>query len=185
MKKNRIQITKKNRLTHVLVYIFLLAFPLNLSASTTVAAVLPSGWRLPESSEINQQWRLQDPNRYVVVRGNFDGSGNEGEAFLLVRSDGSGFAPFVRLTTKGEGQTRLFQAEATNPGGELANEGLKLAGPGTYVTACGKGYGCGPDERKSVTLSNDGIEFFKQEGPSRLIYWDSKNHQLSEVWLSD
>ncbi len=120
-----------------------------------------------------------------MVRGNFDGSGNEGEAFLLVRSDGSGFAPFVRLTTKGAGAPQLFQAEATNPGRELPTEGLKLVSPGTYVTACGKGYSCGPDEKKSVTLTNDGIEFFKQEGPSRLIYWDSRNDQISEVWLSD
>jgi hypothetical protein len=75
--------------------------------------------------------------------------------------------------------------EDTNPENYLAAEGLKLAKPGTYVTACGKGYGCGPNEKKSITLSFDGVEFFKEEGPSRLIYFDPKTGLFKEAWLSD
>jgi hypothetical protein len=75
--------------------------------------------------------------------------------------------------------------EAENPEDDLGVEGLKLAPPGKYVTACGKGYGCTPGEKKAVTLSFDGILFFKKEGPSRLIYFDPTRQAFTESWLSD
>ena len=104
---------------------------------------------------------------------------------ILVRDDGSGFAPFVAFVD-GRYALRFLQGEETNPISYLPDEGIKLLGPGKYLTACGKGYGlCGENNIKSVTLSTDSIEFFKHEGPARVIYWDKSKRALSEVWLSD
>jgi len=142
------------------------------------------GWRLPDSAEVNQPWRSSAPSRYLRVEGNFSGSGERETAFLLVRTDGSAFAPFVAITNDGNTGT-LVQVETENPKDELAVEGLKLAPAGTYVTACGRGYGCSAGEKKTVTLSFDGVVFFKKEGPSRLIYFDPARQAFTESWLSD
>jgi hypothetical protein len=145
---------------------------------------LPPGWRLPTSAETNQNWRDKSLTHYLTATGNFRGGGVTDTALILVRKDRSGFAPFIGLGGN-RNPVQFLQGEETNEIQYLASQGLKIATRGTYRTACGKGYGCDPGELKSITLENDAIEFFKSEGPSRLIYWDKANHRFAEVWLSD
>ena len=144
----------------------------------------PHGWRLPSRGETEQSWRANSPSRYLFVKGDFTGDGKIDTAIILVRIDGSGFAPFVALAGSDD-QRRFLQAEQTNPITYLSEEGVKLLRPGKYITTCGKGYGCNENEKESVTISTDAIEFFKFEGPARMIYWDKSKDALSEVWLSD
>ena len=147
--------------------------------------VLPAGWRLPFGSEVNQAWRSASPHRYLVVHGDFTGGQRQDGCLLLVRTNGSGFAPFVVLTQE-NGQKEFVQVEDTNDRPYLETEGIVLAKPGTYRTACGKGYiECGPQDKESITTSFDAIEFFKREGPARLIYWDPVKKGFAEAWLSD
>jgi hypothetical protein len=145
---------------------------------------LPPGSRLPEKTEVQQDWRSSSPTRYLTVTGDFVGIGHPETAHILVRTDGSGFAPFIAV--RRGGATRVYQGEKTNEMGYLQKEGIKIAKPGTYVTACGKGYfDCDAGEKESVTISTDGVEFFEDEGASRLIYWDPQKKHFAEVWLSD
>jgi hypothetical protein len=144
----------------------------------------PHGWRLPSCGETEQSWRANSSSRYLSVDGDFTGDGNIDTAMILVRIDGSGLAPFVALAGSDD-QRRFLQAEQTNPISYLSEEGVKLLKPGKYITTCGKGYGCNENEKKSVTISTDAIEFFKFEGLARMIYWDKSKDALSEVWLSD
>ena len=144
----------------------------------------PLGWRFPRPGETAQSWRSKSPSGYLSVNGDFAGGGNIDTAMILVRSDGSGFAPFVALTALGR-EPRFLQAEETNPISYLPDEGMSLLRPGKYLTTCGKGYGCSENEKESVTISTDAVEFFKDEGPARMIYWDRSKRALSEVWLSD
>ena len=144
----------------------------------------PLGWRFPHPGETAQSWRSKSPSRYLSVSGDFTGDGNIDTAIILVRSDGSGLAPFVALAGS-DHQRRFLQAEETNPISYLSEEGVKLLKPGKYMTTCGKGYGCSENEKELVTISTDAIEFFKYEGPARMIYWDKSKGVLSEVWLSD
>jgi len=144
----------------------------------------PRGWRLPSRGETAQSWRANSPSRYLSVNGDFTGDGNIDTAMILVQSDGSGLAPFVALAASGH-ERRFLQAEETNPISYLPDEGMKLLRPGKYMTTCGKGYGCSENEKESVTISTDAIEFFKYEGPARMIYWDKSKGAMSEVWLSD
>jgi hypothetical protein len=144
----------------------------------------PPGWRFPRPGETAQSWRSKSPSRYLSVHCDFTGSGNIDTAMILVRSDGSGFAPFVVLAGSDHGRSFL-QAEETNPISYLPDEGMMVLRPGKYLTTCGKGYGCSENEKESVTISTDAVEFFKDEGPARMIYWDRSKRALTEVWLSD
>jgi hypothetical protein len=64
--------------------------------------------------------------------------------------------------------------------------GVRLVNPGTYETACGKGYGtCTTDESRQVTLKYPGIEYFQYEGGSSYVFWDDTRRQLQRVWISD
>lgn len=144
----------------------------------------PHGWRLPSRGETEQSWRSKSPSRYLFVKGDFTGDGNIDTAMILVRIDGSGLALFVALAGSDD-QRRFLQAEQTNPISYLSEEGVKILKPGKYMTTCGKGYGCNENEKESVTISTDAIEFFKFEGPARMIYWDKSRGRLSEAWLSD
>jgi hypothetical protein len=149
-----------------------------------VTLSLPDGWRAPRADETAQSWRSSSPSRYLSITGDFTGDGNIDTAMILVRGDGSGLAPFVAITGP-DHRSRFLQGEETNPISYLRDEGIKLLRPGKYVTVCGKGYGCGEGDKKSVTISTDAVEFFKYQGPARLIFWDESKGALSEVWLSD
>ena len=164
------------------ILISVVAIPIRATSQSPLA--LPAGWRLPTQKEANQAWRSSAATRYLVEQGDFTGDGRQDSAYLLVRADGSGVAPFVGLTRR-DGVTLYIQGEETNHIEYLENEGLKIAKPGTYTTACGKGYGCSPGDKESITISHDAIEFFKREGPSRLIYWDAARKVFAETWLSD
>jgi hypothetical protein len=141
----------------------------------------PAGWRLLRPDETAQSWRSHSPSRYLSVTGNFTGDGNIETAIILVRDDGSGFAPFVALTGPDHKRRRFLQGEETNPISYLRDEGIKLLKSGKYVTTCGRGYGCTKGEKESVTISTDAVEFFKYEGPARMIFWDKNKGALSEV----
>ncbi|MGB9383091.1 MAG: hypothetical protein WCB16_20885 [Candidatus Binatus sp.] len=145
---------------------------------------LPVGWRLPRPEETAQPWRSNSPSRYLSVTGDFAGHGRIDTAIILVRDDGSGFAPFVAFTGPNR-ESRLLQGEETNPVSYLSYEGIKLLRPGKYLTTCGKGYGCSENEKESVAISTDAVEFSKSDGHGRMIYWDKNKGALSEVWLSD
>lgn len=144
---------------------------------------LPAGWQFPIGKQVDQEWRAEIDSRYLIAHGDFDGDGVQDVAFLLVRDRTS--APFVALTQK-KGAPLFYQVEEASEIAILETEGLKLAKPGTYQTACGRGYvDCGPGEKESVTVSFDAIILFKNEGSSRLLYWDATKKKFTEVWLDD
>jgi hypothetical protein len=156
------------------------------AAATHTAEALspPAGWRLLRPDETAQSWRSDSPSRYLSVAGDFTGDGKVTTAIILIREDGSGIAPFVALPGPDHNR-RFLQGEETNPISYLHDEGIRLLKPGKYLTTCGKGYGCSKGEPQSVTISTDAVEFFKHDGPARMIFWDKTKGTLSEVWLSD
>src|SRR5579872_5242069 len=73
-------------------------------AISTVAAqknLLLQPWRAPTAAELGapaeQTWRENDPGRYLVMTGDFDGDGKPDEARILVRGDGRAYALVVKL----------------------------------------------------------------------------------------
>jgi len=82
------------------------------------------------------------------VSADFDGDGTKDDVWLMVRSDGDGWALFAFLNRK-VGESRIMRLETGH--GKAQRYGLALANPGTYRTACGKGYfRCRPGEPKSM-----------------------------------
>jgi hypothetical protein len=179
-----IPMTSRTRLGLVCGVLVMTVTMLTAAALSNETLAPPYGWRLPSRGETAQSWRANSPSRYLSVNGDFTSDGNIDIAMILVRSDGSGLAPFVALAGS-DHQRRFLQAEETNPISYLSEEGVKLLKPGKYITTCGKGYGCSENEKKSVTISTNAIEFFKYEGPARMIYWDKSKGAFSEAWLSD
>jgi hypothetical protein len=164
---------------------FLALGSLFLAAATPyLETQLPNGWRLPSNDETAQSWRLKSLTRYLSVSGDFAGRGAAEKAIILVKKDGTGFAPYL-LPPPPDGQTKFFQAEKISPMRYLQDDGLRLLPPGNYKTTCGKGYGCSEADKDSVTVSTQAVEIFQRDGPERLNYWNNDKGGPSEVWLSD
>ena len=153
------------------------------NGQANVATTLPAGWRLPKPEEEEfpgDAWRNRDRERYLVVRGDFDGDGKEDQARLLVNSDGTKHALFVFL---GSGASvQLIEQDAET----LKAMGIDKLEPGTYTTACGKGYwSCEPGEPESVRPSNPSILYFKAESAESAYIWSVADRAFQRVWLSD
>ena len=56
---------------------------------------LPSGWRAPLNLELNDDWRNIDPDKYSVIKGDFNGDGVEDEARLLLSTQRHDVGLFV------------------------------------------------------------------------------------------
>lgn len=148
------------------------------------AQELPKGWRLPTRSETSDEWRNKNSTRFLVVHGDFDGDGLPDVTELLVNPARKRWALFVRLQSTGSWQ----QVGDENEMEWLAGMGIKLVIPGTYETACGKGYGeefCAHGEPKYLKLLEYGIDLFKEESADSIAYWDQKTAKFHFIQMSD
>ena len=80
---------------------------------------------------------------------------------------------------------RQYVLDRSEGRGSCANLYVTKFVPGSYATACAKGYGpeCRPDELRSVTLVHAGLVYGLREASGQLWYWTGDG--FSEVWLSD
>jgi hypothetical protein len=147
---------------------------------------LPAGWRLPQLQEIyasdNQAgpWRDEDPDRYLVARGDFDGDGRDDHARLLVSADGKTYALFIFWASGSV--TQLDSMDA----GFLEVLGIKTLPPGRYRTVCGKGYrACEKGEPETLDLRYPGIDYFQEESADSVFYWSPSEKAFRRIWLSD
>jgi hypothetical protein len=64
--------------------------------------------------------------------------------------------------------------------------GIELAKPGTYATACGKGYwDCKKGEPEELRLERAGIDFFKYESANSYFVWNAGKKKFDRIWMSD
>lgn len=146
---------------------------------------LPPGWRMPTSSELNDDWRGNDPDNYSIIRGDFNGDGNIDQAMLLVSLRGRGIGIFVFLSQK----NHTFRSYSINVMKDIAflrAMGIAKVLPGQYKTACGKGYWeCAKNEVPEISIKHDAIEYFKTESASSYFYWDEQRRIFKRIWISD
>jgi hypothetical protein len=119
------------------------------------------------------------------VRADLDGDGRTDQAELLLSASGRDFSLFVFLA----------QSDGTYKGYPLGEAisleyfdvmGIRAVKPGSYRTACGKGYtACEPGEPKVLRLRTWAIDFFKEESANSFFYWDSSGASFKRVWISD
>ncbi len=146
---------------------------------------LPHGWRLPLGQEIEGHWRDDDPEKYVVVRGDFNGDGAIDVARLLVRQSGNGAGLYAFISRKHK-SPKAYLLDEMKHVAILRAMGIAKALPGKYKTACGKGYWeCEEGEAPEVLLRHDSINYFKTESANSFYYWDNKTAAFKRIWISD
>lgn len=152
-----------------------------LTSCRPPAACEISEWMAPDAIRVAQDWRNSQPDRFLLVRGEFDGDGLADEAELVVRDRTVG----VVVCFGGSSRSPVIAYQAPVADGEIV-VGIKPVRAGRYETACGKGYfDCGPGESPELVLTNTAIEFFKYESAESILYWDTAARSFKQVWLSD
>ena len=164
---------------------------LTLTVSMLLLPFVPSAeeasaWRSPTQSELagSISWRKEDPNLHVVARADFDGDGKEDVARLLINDKENKLGLFVTLSSEKRAAPLLLEAVDNRQAIEVM--GIKVAKPGTYKTACGKGYWiCETGEPPVLKLKNPAIDLFSFEKANSYIVWEKKTRRFKTVHMSD
>jgi len=134
-----------------------------------------------EAADIAQHgdmaYRTQSPSLYLSATGDFNGDGREDTAVFLKAPEHRARAA-VRFGQQKPSPVAIWKflpAQSVDMKTDMPRMGLKTVGPGTYKTACGKGYGAADAKCvDEVTLAHDGIEIFTFEAASVLYVWNGK-----------
>ena len=162
------------------VSVFAILIPLIVSAQDK------SGWRAPTQSELSDSlgWRKKDPDLYLAAKSDFDGDGKEDIARLFINDKRNKMGLFVTLSSLKKPEPLLL--EAIDDKQTIEVMGIEVAKPGTYKTACGKGYwACKKGESAVLKLENPAIDFFRFESANSYFVWDKKTKQFKKIWMSD
>ncbi len=163
--------------------------PLFLAVLTISACERTSGasegvtWRFPEPRDLTGDWatantRDADPFHFTA---DFDGNGISDGAWLVIEKETDGWQ-LLAIMNEWEDIATLNSSQT----GRAQWFGITKIEPGTYQTACGKGYwDCASDEPESLVLTRPAIRFFKFESASWIYYWDDENSRFAEVAESD
>ena len=156
-----------------------------LSLLTACSSSLPQGWRLPTSEELKDTWRYESESRYIIIKADFNGDGIVDEAKMLVRKDGTGFGLFAFINQK-DNSFKIYHLDEMEDGKLIHAMGIKKVMPGSYKTACGKGYWvCRDDEPSEITIKNESIDYFKTESANSFLYWDDTLATFKRILISD
>ena len=147
------------------------------------AQELPRGWTTPPATLTRQDFRHNDPNRFLVATGDFNEDGIQDKAVLLVNKGTAKLGFFVCLTiAKGCDWHRLEIMDIAF----LDVMGIATVKSGKYETACGKGYWeCGKEEPETLVTKRDTIEFFKDESASSVYVYNPKKRNFTSIATSD
>lgn len=115
--------------------------------------------------------------------GDFDGDGEVDFVALSENTQTGAFAIVAQLSSKAHSGKPIVVH--TYDWGDLTRIALHPVGPGTFETACSKGYGSryDPCPIKFVTINNDGFYLFFMEASGRIVYW--KDGAFHDIWISD
>ncbi len=173
----------KIRIAYLSCVVFLAALILSFSKDTPR---LPHGWRTPTDADISDDdWRKEDPDKYLIVKGDFNGDSIIDEARLLIREDSSGTGLFAFVSQKDHTVKACLLSESKSAD-LLHRLGIRKISPGTYKTACGKGYWeCDKDEVPEISIQHDAIDYFIFESANEYLYWDTKAGTFKEIAISD
>jgi len=147
----------------------------------------PMGWRYPTEGDYRSDWAefRKDLPRPFQVLADFNGDSRPDEAWILIREKPAGWGVFMYLS-RGEKAATWRQVFRVGGDKEPQNYGISLAPPGRYKTACGKGYWeCKKGEPEILVLNRPGVNYFRYESASSIIYWNSRAQRFTTVAISD
>lgn len=176
------------RLSLAIAAIAALTLSLEPAAATSAKKdALSPDWRAMTLSEFKRtdQYSIRVENKGMLsATGDFDGDGRVDHAALARHKDGHQYG-LVIVLDRTEGAT-VIPYYTTQSFEEIASQGIGLANPDTYETACGKGYWtCAAGEPAKVTLTSPGIAFFTIESSSSVLMWDKAKAAFTMVPLDD
>jgi hypothetical protein len=164
----------------LLIILFALLIPLDLFAQDI------SPWHAPTEDELGNhaEWRKDDPNHYLLIKADFDGDNEEDTARLVVHDKENKMGILVTLSSLAK--TGPLLIAANNDKRAIQTIGIKVAKPGEYKTACGKGYyDCKKDEPEQIRFDRPGIDFFKYESANMYFLWNGDSKSFYEIYISD
>jgi len=146
----------------------------------------PDNWRPPTVEETPDllNYRSESDQRYLVVESDFNGDEKSDVAKFLVNDNMNSIGLFVLLSQpQGMKLFKLYESDSIE---HIRTLGIGEAAPGSYKTACGKGYfECEPNEPDQINLENPAIDFFNLGGANAYFYWDKGTESFKEIWMSD
>jgi hypothetical protein len=158
----------------------------SVHAQASDALSPPKGWHAPTPDDLRgEPLRNEHPTRYVEAKADFDGDGREDHAALFMADDGMSEGVFVKLSSVSGGTwTPVETVVHTRRSGAVM--GIAVAKAASYKTTCGKGYEpCKKGEPAAIELKQPGIDFFKFESASSIIYWEASSRTFKRIWISD
>lgn len=151
------------------------------------AAILTPDWRAMTLADFKgtDQFEIRtEHGGMLAATGDFDGDGTVDAAHLAKSTDGGQFGLVILLDAKN--LKSVIPYYTTTSFDEIARQGIALAEPGDYETACGKGYWtCAVGEPAKVTLKSPGIAFFTIESASAILMWDKVKNAFTLIALDD
>ncbi|NKB48973.1 MAG: hypothetical protein GKS02_06365 [Alphaproteobacteria bacterium] len=157
--------------------------------SQAFAASFLDDWRFPDESDVTGDWKIfrQAGSEFYTVADDFNGDGEQDEAWILIKKDNSEWGLFV-LMSANSNERKIIELGRT----EMAHDrpqsmGIGSVPPGHYLSACAKGYGsgCEPGERRFVDLEYPAIDFFIFESASSHFFWNEEINGFERIWISD
>ncbi len=145
----------------------------------------PPGWRFPEEADYTGSWRVF---RAVIpepfhAQGDFNGDGLPDDAWIMFSTLHKAPALFVFLAQPA-GSAKVITLDKIPATIKPQTMGIKVAPPGEYKTACGKGYyKCGPHEPEVLHLTLPAINYFVFEGANSFFWWDAQTQSFKRTWM--
>jgi hypothetical protein len=119
----------------------------------TTLVPIPDGWKLPGVEYASEEWRLGSGAHFTEVSGNFNGDGLADYAEILVSGDARCFKVFAFIARDENGGYEVHALIPTEDIKYLTFTGIDKVEPGSYLTACGKGYWeCSADEPPELSI---------------------------------
>lgn len=136
---------------------------------------------IPPAEQTDQEWRDQDPNRFLKVRGDFDGDGLGDLASIWIDRTFNDRVLIVQIVQESN-PGKWWPVNVEVAFNKLATTGIRLVEPGAYVTACGKGQReCREGEPKTIAITRPSVSLFQHEGGKTFIYWNDESKSWSSV----
>lgn len=147
----------------------------------------PKGWRFPTKADEKGDWVvLAKPGQPAYhARADFNGDGIPDDAYIAIAANGKGWGLFVNLNAK-KGKPRIVKLDEDAGDTKPQRMGVSVVDPGTYKTACGKGYwDCKGDEPEELSLKTPAIDYILFESANSFFWWDSRVGKFTRTWMSD
>ena len=141
--------------------------------------VLPDEYRLIRNTALSSSWRMQDPNKYALIVGDFNNDSLVDGAQLAIKVKTNELVLLAFLAIKNKNHFKWLELDSTNYE-SIKHMGIKIIKPKkiefyTYPNN---------DNKTKTMLTNDSIKYFASEGAASVFYWNNNLNMFKRLWVS-